>query len=105
MIPAIHAHLVACGTRNAVDVLVSLLGATRANDDVRRATLQRRFTLQVAMPCALRMIELYEQFEPKRGNQVVTLHVRDLLNGDKQPHQGGDRLPGGRSTGTGRSGF
>lgn len=87
VIPAIHAHLVACGTRNAVDVLVSLLGATRANDDVRRATLQRQFTLQVAMPCALRMIELYEQFEPKRGNQVVTLHVRDLLSGDKQPHQ------------------
>ncbi len=87
VIPALHHHLDSCGARNSSDLLVSLLGATRANDDVRRATLQRQFALQVAMPCALRIVELYEQFEPKRGNQVIALSLREWLSGDKQPHQ------------------
>lgn len=87
VIPALNRHIQEAGVPNSADLLMSLLGATRANDDVRRSALQRQFALQIAVPCALKIIELYENYEPKRGNQVSNFAIRDLLAGNKTPRQ------------------
>ncbi len=87
VIPALNKLIQAQGVSQSADLLASLLGATRANDDVRRSTLQRQFTLQIAMPLALKIIELYENYEPKRGNQVSTISCRELLTGNRLPRQ------------------
>ncbi len=87
VIPALNKFIQAHGVTQSADLLVSLLGASRANDDIRRSTLQRQFTLQIAMPLALKLIELYEQYEPRRGNQVSTINCREFLTGNRQPQK------------------
>jgi len=87
VIPALGSYIGSLGVSNPIDLLAGLLGASRANDDVRRSALQQQFALQVAIPCALKIIEHYETFDPTRGNQTLTLGLSDILSGDKKPHE------------------
>ncbi len=86
ILPELKTYIESQGVNNSSELLASILGGSRANDDVRRSALQRQFCLQVAIPCALRIVELYESFEPSRGNQTVTIECSQVLSGSRSPH-------------------
>jgi hypothetical protein len=86
VLPGVFASMKACGVADPATLMANLFGENRGGQTEGERTLRRQFANQVALPAALKMVDLYENYEPSQGRKVVNLCYDDVFPPGDRPH-------------------
>jgi hypothetical protein len=85
VLPAIEAHLSACGMTEARSFLRGLVGADRGGQSEQERQFRRRLVTQICVPAALALLRQYEDSRPFSAAAPVSTPLAALLGGDGNP--------------------
>lgn len=85
VLPCIEQAIEDSGVSEADIVMSSLFGTSRANEDEREHAKRRQFTHQIAVPVALRILGLYEYYDPIQGSANYQLGFDDIFESENRP--------------------
>jgi hypothetical protein len=84
VLPNILEAMRAASVVNPVRVVADRFGDNRAGITELEKSHRKLFASQVANPLALRIVHLYENYDPLQGGQVYGLKIADVLSPDAQ---------------------
>lgn len=85
LLPSLLDAMRKSGVADAVTLLATLLGDNRGGQTETERTLRKQFATQVAIPLGLRLVHLYEVFDPLQGNLTASLSLGEVLTPETWP--------------------
>jgi len=85
VLPSIEKAVEQAGILESSILMTKLFGASRANEDEREHAKRRQFVHQISIPVALRILGLYEHYDPIQGDASHQIRFDDVFESENWP--------------------